>query len=470
MGISHHEKPVVVVGAGLAGLNAARAIAKAGRSCLVLEASDGVGGRVRTDRHEGFLLDRGFQVLLTAYPECRRVLRYESLDLRDFYPGAMVRFAGDFHLVADPWKKPVEAAGAFLSPIATISDKIRLGLLRQKLVYQGSEQLWSRPEETALDLLRDAGFSNAAIDRFFRAFFGGTFFDRSLQTSARMLAFTFRMFNSGRITIPAGGIGVMSEHLASLTREAGAEIRLGARVERIEEHSGEWRVHVAGVPNAGVAHGMDAGNSSRPAESVVAAAGVVVATEGDCAAELLRGAGVDADGVVSSWAGTTTLYFDAPASPVARPILVLDGDAEGPVNHMCVPSMVSPTYAPPGRHLISLTAVHGIREFDSKSEFVDVVGESEEHFRRRSLAQMRRWFGDQVNQWRHLRTDFIPRAVPDQRAGRLEPAQRDVRLAPGLFVCGDHRDNASFNGAMESGRRAAEAVLAESPLAGNQPR
>ncbi|MFZ5833144.1 MAG: FAD-dependent oxidoreductase [Planctomycetota bacterium] len=94
---------VIVFGAGLAGLCCARRLMESGRDCLLLEASDGVGGRVRTDLVEGFRLDRGFQVLLTAYPAAQAILDYDRLDLRPFYAGAIVLHAGRFHRVADPW-------------------------------------------------------------------------------------------------------------------------------------------------------------------------------------------------------------------------------------------------------------------------------------------------------------------------------------------------------------------------------
>lgn len=429
-------KPVVIVGAGIAGLCAARVLARDGWMCLVLEASDGVGGRARTDTHEGFLLDRGFAVFLTAYPEARAVLSYSALQLKDFYPGALVRLGGAFHRVADPWKKPIDAAAAFLSPVATMADKIKLGILRQRLVYGGPESSWTGPERTTAAMLADAGFSTAAVDRFFRPFFGGVFFDRSLETSSRMFAFTFRMFNSGRVTLPAAGMGAIAEQLAAGVREAGGEIRLGTRVESLE-------------PGGVVIEGG----------TKIDASAVIVATESNAAAKLL-GAQVPLN---TRWVSTTTMYFDAAEPPVSQPILVLCGDGEmgvggvaggGPVNHICVPSLVSVSYAPPGRHLVAVNCVHGPEEGGE--------AEGEASLRRRALEQMRDWFGPGVDAWRHLRTYRIPLALPDQRAGLLEPARREVRVARGLYVCGDHRDNASINGAMESGRRAAEACLAES--------
>ena len=101
---------VLIIGAGLAGLCCARRLAEAGVTFQIVEASDGIGGRVRTDEVDGFLLDRGFQVLLTAYPEARRVLDYSRLDLKPFSPGALSWFAGRMNRLVDPWRTPGHVA------------------------------------------------------------------------------------------------------------------------------------------------------------------------------------------------------------------------------------------------------------------------------------------------------------------------------------------------------------------------
>ena len=227
------ERDVVVVGAGLAGLCCARRLAEAGVDVLVLEASDGVGGRVRTDTVDGFLLDRGFQVLLAAYPEARRVLDYSALELRPFYPGALVHTGGRFHKVADPWRHPFDAVGALFSPVGTIADRARIVSLRHHVTAGTWDCLAERPERTTLEALRRAGLSNAIIDRFFRPFIGGVLVGRELGSSSRMFEFVFRAFALGDICLPARGMGAIPDQLhAALPAEA---VRLGARVERVED-------------------------------------------------------------------------------------------------------------------------------------------------------------------------------------------------------------------------------------------
>ncbi|MDX1548792.1 MAG: FAD-dependent oxidoreductase, partial [Rhodothermales bacterium] len=198
---------VVVIGAGLAGLVCARTLHRAGRSVVVLDAADGVGGRIRTDVVEGFRLDRGFQALQTAYPEAQRQFDYAALGLRSFYPGALVRFDGRFHRLADPFRQLLDATGTILSPIGTFKDKLRVAKLRSELVNSSLADLFARDEMTTIEALRDRyHFSENIIERFFRPFFGGIFFDPALQTSSRMFDFVFRMFALGDTALPAEGM------------------------------------------------------------------------------------------------------------------------------------------------------------------------------------------------------------------------------------------------------------------------
>ena len=407
-------KTVLIVGAGLAGLSCARHLHRAGVAAEILEASDAVGGRVRTDEVDGFLLDRGFQVLLTGYPECRRLLDYAALDLRSFYPGAMVRLGGRFHRVVDPWRRPLAALAGAFSPIGSFADKLRVARLRRRLLATPLVELFSRPERTTRQALEAEGFSPAIVGRFFRPFLGGIFLEPRLDTSSRMFEFVFKMFSSDATALPARGMQRIPEQLAA-SLPAGT-IRTGCRVARLD------------------------GRTLRLESSeALTADAVVVATDAAAAGELLP------ELADPGWCSTTCLYYAAPRPPVELPILVLDGEGEGPVNNLCVPSRVSPEYAPPGWDLVSVSVIDGGREGD---EMEQVVRE-----------QLRGWFGAQVADWRHLRTYRVPHALPAQAPPALASPERPVRLGDGVYVCGDHRDNASIHGAMVSGRRAAEAVL-----------
>lgn len=403
--------PVVVVGAGLAGLSCARHLHEAGRPVLVLEASDGVGGRVRTDVVDGFRLDRGFQVLLEAYPEARRTFDYAALGLQAFYPGAEVRAGGRVSRLADPFRRPVDAIAGLMAPVGTLADKARVLLLRARACGGTLEELWQRPETTTLEALRTIGFSEAMIDTFFRPFLGGIFLGRDLATSSRMLEFVIRMMAEGETVLPRLGMGALPAQLAG--RLPPGTIRLGTRVEVVRPH---------GVTLTG--------------GETIAATSVVVATEGDVASALTG------HFPAPQARGVTTLYFAAARSPVPSRVLVLNGDAEGPVNTVAVPSDLSPAYAPEGQALLSVTVLGLPAEDDATLE-------------RAVRAQLAGWYGAEVAGWRHLRTYRIRWGQPEQAPPALEPPERDVRLAEKLYVAGDHRDSASIHGALRSGRRAA---------------
>jgi protoporphyrinogen oxidase len=385
---------VTIIGAGLAGLTCARELVARGLLIDLIEASDRVGGRVRTDSCQGFLLDRGFQVLLTAYPECRKRLDYAALNLKPFYPGSMVWFGGKLHKIADPWRRPGDAIASLASPVGSFADKLRVGSLRDS-VRQGSvESLFARPETSTLEALRARPFSPAIIERFFRPFLGGIFLERELRTSSRMFEFVFRMFSEGDAAIPAAGMEAISKQLGW-----GVPVRLNTRVADLNS--------------------LD----SRA---------VVVATEGTEAARLLG------TGAPKAWRRVKCFYFAADTAPLDDPILVLDGEGTGPVNNFCVVSAVAPSYAPAGASLLSAS----------------VLGDATEEQVR---EQMTRWFGAQVRRWMHLRTYDISYAQPDQTHIQNRPS----RIRKGLYVCGDHMENASLNGAILSGKRAADAVMAE---------
>jgi phytoene dehydrogenase-like protein len=402
--------PVVVVGAGLAGLACATNLHHAGVDVVVLEASDGVGGRVRTDAVDGFLLDRGFQVILTAYPELHRQLDVDALDLRPFRPGAVVWRDGRGSVVADPFRAPTTVLSSATAPVGSVVDKLRIAELRHDLRRVHPVELLRGRDTSTFDALRERGFSDTIIRRFFRPLVGGIQLDPSLETSRRVFDIVFRMLADGDSAVPAAGMGAIPAQLAA--RLPDGTIRLGDRVQSVEPGT------------------VTATRSGR-----VAASAVVVATEGPAAAHLLGLAFVASRPV-------GCVHFAAPMPPpVDGRYIVLDGTGDGPVLNVAVMSAVAPSYAPPGAHLVS-AALPG------------VVGDDLHEVAR---AQLRRWWGAMVDDWEHLRTDRIPHGQPDQ-SPPFTPRRR-VDLGDGMFVCGDHRDTASTQGALFSGRRCAEAVL-----------
>src|SRR6266404_6676382 len=407
---------VLIVGAGLAGLCCARELQAKGVSFQILEASDGIGGRVRTDEVGGFLLDRGFQVLFTAYPEAKRCLDYSRLDLKPFSPGILSWYAGRLNKLLDPWRMPGAWKEAFQSEFGTLADKLRIARLRSRLRRASIEEIFRRPERSTKDALAAEGFSGEMIQHFFRPFLGGILLDGELKSSSRMFEFVFKMMSEGDIAVPARGMGAIPAQLAS--HLPADSIRLNTHAESLHENELT----------------LTGGESLR-------ARAIVVAADGPGAAHLVGEAEPASRSV-------TCFYFSADEPPVPHPMLVLNGDGAGPVNNFAVISQIAPSYAPAGKSLVSVSVLGTQQLTDQQlSGFV--------------IAQMKNWFGPIAGSWLYLKSYRIPHAQPQQYPGALEPPQRPVRVRPGIYVCGDHRDNASINGAMLSGRRAAEAVLAD---------
>ena len=400
---------VVIVGAGLAGLTAARVLEQSGINAIVLEASDGVGGRVRSDIVDGFILDRGFQVLLTAYPEIHRHLNIPALDLKNFEPGAVVWREGKGTVVSDPFRRPKTLASTTFAPIGTVGDKARIALMRAKLKSADPRALLRGQDIPTASALRGMGFSSKMIDRFFRSLVGGIQLDPSLSSSRRMFDIIFRTLATGDSAVPAKGMGQITEQLAASLRTT--SVYLNTAVASI----------TAGVVT--LANG-----------NTITAKNIVVATEGPVASQLLG-----LPEVASKSAGC--VYFAASKSPIDGGYIVLDGHGQGPVYNVAVMSNISPHYAPSGQHLIA-AALPGLADGDLEAA---------------ARRQLRSWWGADVDTWRHLRTYRIPHGQPGQDPP-FNP-KKSVSLGNGLFVCGDHRDTGSIQGAMFSGRRCAEAVI-----------
>lgn len=324
---------VVVVGAGLAGLACAVTLNDAGKRVCILESADAVGGRVRTDlfKHRSgiYRLDRGFQVLLTAYPEVERFLDLSTLNVRALYAGADVRFQNEWHRVANPWKHPIDAAKGFLSPVATLADKARIGELYASNRLSSLQTIAERPETATIQRLRAAGFAETTIDRFFRAFFGGVFFDRELATSSRFFDFIFRMFSTGDTVIPSNGMQAIPEQLLSRLPEN--SVRLNTSVLHFSERADDVEIRTV-------------------AGDLVRSHAVVVATESSAAQKLLDASGLASAPIFTRWSSTVTLHYATNGPPpIHEPVLLLNGDGaspERPVNHVAFPSLVCPAYAP----------------------------------------------------------------------------------------------------------------------------
>ena len=410
-------RPVVVVGAGLSGLACALRLEEAGLTVRLLEASDRPGGRVRTDHVDGFLLDRGFQVFPVAYPTLSSLLDVESLDLRFFRSGAIVRRAGAFRRLSDPTRHPEELLRTVAAPVGSPAEKLRLARYALRLRSGGAADALEVPERTTVQELEAGGLEGTLGRSFLVPLLRGVLLDPTLRTSGRMARYALAAFASGPVGLPASGMERIPAQLAGRLREG--TLRTGARVRRM----------------AGTSAVLDTGET-------VEGAALVLAVEAPALERLVPGAA----GRSSPGRAARTLYYAAAGAPIAEPMLVLDGYGGGPVNHLAVPSRVAPTYAPPDRELVAANVLDA--SFGTGGRLDGAV--------RRQLAG---WFGREVHDWRLLASVTVRHALPGHRPEEGGVAPRPVRLRQGVYVAGDHREHASLEGAVVAGRRAAGALL-----------
>ena len=402
----------VVIGAGLAGLACARTLTYAGLSVRLLEASDGVGGRVRTDLLDGFRLDRGFQILLTAYPELTRWFDIDVLQLRRFQAGATIWTGSAFTTIGDPLRSPRDLPSTVLSNVGSLADKLRLLRLIASVRRGSVPEIMRRADMSTHQKIEQLGFSQRFVKRFLQPLFSGIQLDPNLEVSSRRFEVIFRMLAVGDSAVPAMGMGVLSELMANGLPDG--VVQCGRHVVELD------------------------GTTALLADGErVDARIIVVATHGPNAADLLKLPDPGSRPVSAIW-------FDATREPLHGKKIFLDGAESGPMKNLAVLTDVAPEYAPVGRTLC-VAAIPGPAALTPRLES-DV------------RKQLERWHPGSAK-WETIRVDVIPHGQPLQ----LPPfdPRRTVRAGDNRYVCGDHRDTASTQGALFSGRRAAAAVLAD---------
>lgn len=408
------QNDILIIGAGLSGLTAARVLKSAGRKVKVLESSDAPGGRVRTDKCNGFLLDRGFQVLLTAYPETRNFLDYKKLDLRSFSPGSIILSNSGVDEIGDPLREMGSLIRTLKSPIGSLPDKFRLLFLSLKLAGISIDEIFSKQETSTLQYLRNAGFSEKIISNFFSPFMSGIYLEQELDTSSRMFEFVFKMFSEADTAIPAKGMGMIPAQLASGL--SGEELIFNERVLSLE------------------------GNEARTASGKTYKAGsILIATAADCIPAPFQRLHINKK-------SAACMYFSADKAPYNKSLIALNANSGRLVNNIAVMSNVSADYAPEGKSLISVSLT-------DKQQLI-----APESLESKVKEQLKFWYPDCIN-WKLLRTYNIPYALPDNRHVTNDILISSMRISDSTFISGDHLMNGSVNAAMKSGRLAGEAIL-----------
>lgn len=407
---------VVVIGAGLAGLRCATEVAARGREVVVLEAGDRVGGRQRTDRMDGFTLDRGFHVLNTAYPAVRAAVDVDRLAVRALPTAVRVRRADGSmptlgHPLRHPYLLPATLASGFVTPrdLAGLLRWLGPIALRPRVAV-------TRPDRTIGEGWDAAGLTGPLRTEVLSPFFSGVLADASESTSDTYVRLLARSFLPARTGLARDGVGALPRALASRARAAGADIRLGRAVSRLRRRENRWEVRALG-------------------EGRLLARDVVVAVGAESLDVLI-------DVQAPATRGLQTWWFAADEPP-ASAVLTVDGTREGPIVNSLAISATNPHAAPPGRHLIQATCLWAPESVATEHDV---------------RAQLSRMWGHASASWELLRRDDIPHALPALPPPMRRPSP--ARIGDGLHIAGDHRETPSIQGALLSGMRAARSVPA----------
>ncbi|MEU0832507.1 NAD(P)/FAD-dependent oxidoreductase [Streptomyces sp. NPDC005969] len=416
-----HHADVVIIGAGIAGLSAAHHLTSAGVSVSVLEAGPRVGGRMTTEEVDGFRLDHIGPLLSTSYPELRAAPGLEGILLRNFAPGVLVHSEGRQYRTGDA-RQVRSARGAFKAARALASaprppmggpiDQARLGAALARLAATPAARILARPERTALAALSTRGLPSRTVNGFLRPLLTALLSDPGLTTSSRCADLALRSYARGRLCVPSGGSATLPELLAAALPPG--TVRTGVHVTAADTTSVRTKEH-----------------------GELGCRSLLLATGASAAAELLPGLRVP------PFHPVTVLHHTAPAPPPTGSSLLLDADRSGPVAHTCVMSEVDPSRAPHGRTLITST----------------VLGTPPPDLDRSVRTHLAALYGTPTDDWELLAAHHDPEAVPAMPPPH--DLRRPVRLLAGLYVCGDHRDTSTVQGALFSGRRAAHAILGD---------
>jgi len=409
-------KPTItIIGAGISGLTAAVYLHQKGYKIQILEASERAGGRIKTDLIDGFRLDRGFQVLLMEYPETKALLDYKKLNLKRFLPGATVLYDEGQFEIADPFRRPSATLATIFAPVGSLKDKINTFFLKNKLVKISIPNIFKQPEIETILQLKNYGFSPKMIDRFYKPFFSGIFLENDLKTSSTMFDFVMKMFSDGDAAIPELGMEEIPKQLLSM----------------LPENSIQYNVKVTAIENNTII--CENGPTLKADKIIIATEAIGIASNYISKAK-------------QNFHQVTNVYFEAKIAPTQKAVVILNADTHKKwVNNLTIMSNVSKKYAPKGKVLISIS-YNGIPAIDDTTLSENMK------------TELKKWYGNQVDDWKMLKTFRIKYALPNQEKVSNEVSPSEIKIGENLFICGDHLMNGSINAAMKSGRLTAELI------------
>lgn len=405
------EYKIKIVGAGLSGLIAAKVLEDNGYSPEIYEASDRVGGRIKTDLVEGYQLDLGFQVLLSAYPKAKQYLDYKQLGLQKLLPGAIIFENGKSSTIGDPLRDTSLLMPTIFGGIGDFSDKLRVLKLYGVLKKKSVEDIFKSKAVSSLEYLQQKGFSEAIINKFFRPFFSGIFLEPNLETSSRMFEFVFKMFGEGLAVIPKRGMGEISKQLAGTLKST--KIHFNTPVKQIQE-----------------------GGIILKNGEIVDAQFTIIATEASELVSNLKNQRTD-------WLSCHTFYFETEKRIIEKPLIGLLADKNAIINNIFYHTSV-PTESNGGKELLSVTVV---KQTDlPQTELQNKVEQD-----------LKEYCG--IGEARFLKHYFIKNALPKIADLHYEMDPTETQLNDTIFLAGDQLLNASQNAAILSGERAALGLI-----------
>ena len=401
------KETIYIIGAGVSGLIAAYELEQEGYHPVIIEQTDEVGGRVKTIHEKGYALDLGFQVLLSAYPLAKKYLDLDALELHKLESGALIYVNDKTYRIGDPMRNWKMLFPTIFSDIGSISDKLKVLKLNNRLKRKSIDEIFESHETTTLQYLIEFGFSPKIIERFFKPFFAGIFLESSIQTSSRMFEFVYKMFGEGYATIPKLGIGEISNQLKNKLHHT--EFIFNCEVKDITNDK------ILMVSGENLPHD-----------------GVIIATNSTSMIRSHKGSDM-------KWKCCMCLYFEVDQTNIPANTIALIADGGNYANNLYAYTDVKT-----GKTILSVTTLEHMNKTDA--EIIENI-----------IAEVKKYTGA-------LKVDFIhhyriKQALPDILNLKMTVQPGENQVMDNIFLAGDALMNGSLNAAMESGRIAAKTLL-----------
>jgi len=409
--MNKEDYKIHIIGAGVSGLIAAKVLEDNGFSPVLIEASDRVGGRVKTDNINGFQLDHGFQVLLTSYPVAQKYLDFDALDLQRFLPGASIFKNQSQKIIGDPLRDISLLFPTLFSGIGSMSDKLKIVKLNRNLKKKSIVDIFSEKEKTTYSYLVDYGFSAEMIADFFTPFFSGIFLETKLETSSRMFEFVYKMFGEGDAAIPKAGMEAIPKQL--LTNLHNTTFKFNTKVTSVKE-----------------------GEITLDDDTKLESQFTIIATEASNLVANLKNQ-------ATKWKSCYTLYFETDGKKIQKKLIGLIPQKGTLVNNIFYPTSLD-TLSKPNKELLSVTVI-------------DNQNLASEQLIERVKIELKELCG--IEDCSFIKQYYIPMALPKLNDLRYDMFPSETRLTASLFLAGDTQLNGSLNAAMIAGERAAIGVL-----------